>query len=156
MNYQHYSLGFVDEVLLGEEYKPFGVCPHQCWSETKVIQPIIEGMLGFKPNAVNYSFSLKPNLPADWDSLHVKNLKVGNGNINFDFMRADGKYTYSFTKDIKQKYKVQFSPVLPPGTTVELIKLNGELAFSDVAFSEKGVFVSIEFELSGSMDVEIG
>ncbi|MFC2107395.1 GH116 family glycosyl hydrolase [Bacteroidota bacterium] len=156
INYKHYSLGFVDEVLHGEEYKPFGVCPHQCWSETMVIQPIIEGMLGFSPDAVNNSFKLHPNLPADWDSLNIKNLKVGNGNINFDFRRENGKYNYTFTKDIKQKYKVYFSPVIPTGTTVEYVKLNEELAFSDVAFSEKGVFASIEFELSGSMEVEIG
>jgi len=95
MNYQYFSLSFVDEVLHGEEYKAFGVCPHQCWSETMVIQLIIEGMLGFKPDAVNNSFSLKPNLPANWDSLEVKNLKVGNGSISLDYKRADGELAFS-------------------------------------------------------------
>ena len=156
MNYKQYSLGFVDEVLHGEDYKPFGVCPHQCWSETMVLQPIIEGMLGFEPDAVCSSFKLKPNLPADWDSLSVKNLKVSNGNINFGFKRADSKYTYTFSENVNQKYQVSFSPVLPPGTTIEYVKLNGILAYSNIAYSDNGVSVSIDFELSGDAVIEIG
>jgi len=31
LGYQNWGLGFVDEVLNGSEYKPSGVCRHQCW-----------------------------------------------------------------------------------------------------------------------------
>lgn len=155
-NYRQYSLGFVDEVLHGEEYKPFGVCPHQCWSETMVLQPIIEGMLGFTPDAVHKKIELRPMLPADWDSLTAENLKAGKANIKFDFKRAEGKYTYIFTKDIKEKFRVHFSPVLPPGTNIKYVNLNGRPAPENIVFSTKGVSISIDFELTENVVVEIG
>ena len=79
--YQHWGLGFVEEVLNGEVYEPSGVCNHQCWSETMVLQPAIEGMLGFRPDAANHRIELSPAFPADWDNVSVRNLKTGNESL---------------------------------------------------------------------------
>ncbi|MFO7617204.1 MAG: amylo-alpha-1,6-glucosidase [Bacteroidales bacterium] len=75
--YKHWSLGYVEEVLHGTEFKYFGVCRHQCWSETMVLQPAIDGMLGLKPDALNNEVSLSVNFPFDWDAVRVGNIRVG-------------------------------------------------------------------------------
>ncbi|MDX5419360.1 MAG: hypothetical protein LPK09_09085, partial [Hymenobacteraceae bacterium] len=49
--YRHYGLGSAEETLNGAVYKPAGVCYQQGWSETMVLQPVSEGMLGFAPDA---------------------------------------------------------------------------------------------------------
>src|SRR5690606_14846579 len=49
--YKHWDLGSIEEVLNGMEYKPSGVTHNQGWSQTMVLQPILEGMLGIKPDA---------------------------------------------------------------------------------------------------------
>ncbi|MCX8010868.1 MAG: GH116 family glycosyl hydrolase, partial [Ignavibacteria bacterium] len=73
LTYKNWAKGFVPEVLHGAEYRMSGVCPHQCWSQTMVLQPIIEGMLGLKINAFENSISLQPAFPINWDFVKVDN-----------------------------------------------------------------------------------
>ncbi|MBW6460416.1 MAG: hypothetical protein K0B08_07555, partial [Bacteroidales bacterium] len=75
--WKYWGLGFMEEVLNGEVFQPSGVCHHQCWSETMALQPVIEGMLGYRPDAVNRKIYLKPWFPADWESMSVKGIRVG-------------------------------------------------------------------------------
>ncbi|MFA4863875.1 MAG: amylo-alpha-1,6-glucosidase, partial [Bacteroidales bacterium] len=73
--YQYWGLGFIEEVLHGEIFQPFGVCHHQCWSETMALQPAIEGMLGYQPDALKHQISLKPWFPADWSTVKVSGIR---------------------------------------------------------------------------------
>jgi glycogen debranching enzyme len=123
--YQHWGLGFVEEVLNGETYKPSGVCHHQCWSETMVLQPAIEGLLGFKPNATDHTFKLSPALPLNWDSLNVKNLHVGEHVIHFNMKRETNKIIYSFEHEGPSVIRMDFSPVFPKATEIKNIKATG-------------------------------
>jgi hypothetical protein len=59
--YKNWSLGYIEEVLHGTQYKYFGVCRHQAWSETMVLQPAIEGMLGLNPDAMNHRGCRQPS-----------------------------------------------------------------------------------------------
>jgi glycosidase len=85
--YKNWSLGYIEEVLHGTEYKYFGVCRHQAWSETMVLQPAIEGMLGLKPDALNNTLGLSLNFPLDWDSVSVDNIRMGDNNLNLRLKR---------------------------------------------------------------------
>ena len=51
----YWAAGFVEEVMSGAVYRPAGVCPHQCWSETNIAHPAISGMLGWRPDAMQHS-----------------------------------------------------------------------------------------------------
>jgi hypothetical protein len=97
MNYQFWGKGYVEEVLHGKQFKPFGVCPHQCWSETMVLMPLIEGMLGMKVNALENSIALSPAFPADWKKVEVKNIRIGNHILNFTYENTGNKILYKFT-----------------------------------------------------------
>ncbi len=124
--YQNWGLGFVEEVLNGETYKPSGVCPHQCWSETMVLQPAIEGMLGFEPDAINHTVKLSPKLPADWDFLEIKNLKAGNHSLNVEMKREKGVIKYTFQHQGGSNLKIIFNPEFPEGTVVNSIEISGD------------------------------
>ena len=82
--YKYWGLGFIEEVLNGETFEPFGVCHHQCWSETMALQPAIEGMLGYQPDAMKRQITLKPWFPADWDSVKVSWIKMGDQVISME------------------------------------------------------------------------
>ncbi len=82
--YKHWGLGYVEEVLHGLEYKPSGVCHHQCWSETMVLQPIVEGMLGLEPNAVEHEISLSPRFPPQWDDVSVNHIMGRDINMKME------------------------------------------------------------------------
>ena len=124
--YKNWGLGFVEEVLNGAEYIQSGVCPHQCWSETMVLQPSIEGMLGLDVIAQENKVILSPHLPADWDSLNVTNIKIGEQAFNFSFRRSGNKCTYQFIPKQIQGLNVEFLPSFPAGTIFTKVSLNGQ------------------------------
>ncbi|MFP4471151.1 MAG: MGH1-like glycoside hydrolase domain-containing protein [Bacteroidales bacterium] len=125
--YRHWAMGFVEEVLNGEVYKPSGVCRHQCWSETMALQPLIEGMLGLNPDAMGNSLTFAPALPAGWDHLTIDNIRTGNHSVNVEFSRRYDTYTYRFTKSSSEPLKIDFAPKLPDGTEIVSKKQDGKL-----------------------------
>jgi hypothetical protein len=125
--YRHWGLGYIEEVLNGESYEPSGVCRHQCWSETMVLQPAIEGMLGLKVDAIHANLELSPRFPAGWDSVNVNNIRVGQHLINLKMKRVGGVITYDFTHEGPTAIKVNFKPELPNGTFVEKLAECGKI-----------------------------
>jgi glycogen debranching enzyme len=96
--YKNWSLGYIEEVLHGTQYKYFGVCRHQAWSETMVIQPAIEGMLGLKPDAMKNNVIINPDFPLDWDSVTVENIRVGSHVFSMTQVRKAGKTILDFNR----------------------------------------------------------
>ncbi len=86
--YKNWSLGYIEEVLHGTQYKYFGVCRHQAWSETMVLQPAIEGMIGLNPDAMNHTLGLSLNFPLDWDSVTVENIRLGANSLSLKLLRT--------------------------------------------------------------------
>ena len=123
--YKYWGLGYIEEVLHGEKYQPAGVCRHQCWSETMVLQPAIEGMLGFEPDAVNNSLTLSPKFPVNWDSVKVENIKVGDHIIDFKMKRTSNLITYHFKHSGPSTIQLNFDPLLPEGTEIKEIIAKG-------------------------------
>ncbi len=123
INYKNFSLGCVPEVLNGLVYKPGGVTLHQCWSETMVIQPTIEGLLGFRPDALRKTTILAPRFPFDWDSCKVKNLCIGDARVAFEMKKEHGKTSYTFSST--QPVKILFQPTFAPGTQITSLTIDG-------------------------------
>ena len=153
--YKAWALGHVQEVLNGAVYKPSGVCPDQCWSETMVVQPVIEGLLGLDADAGKQKLRIAPALPADWDSLEVRNIRIGNKVIRMKFIRKEAVLSYRFTSEYREQFTLELAPLLPPGTRVLWCSLNKK----DVPFtivSGGAMRVSLGFRPGGVDLVEIG
>ncbi|MBA4407462.1 hypothetical protein C0389_09320, partial [bacterium] len=158
--YKNWQLGFVEEVLNGAEYKPSGVCSQQAWSETMVLQPAIEGMLGLETNALSHKLILAPRLPANWDSLKVEHIKIGNASVNFVMKRVKGKTSYKFSTDSNEPVNIEFNPSFPPGTKI-LSQFIESKSFSIMPMEDSTIRLTfslnkssrIEFEHSGGISV---
>jgi glycogen debranching enzyme len=156
--YKNWGLGFVEEVLNGEKYKPSGVCPHQCWSETMVLQPAIEGMLGFKPDAPAHTIKLSPHFPADWNSVNITNIKAGDHTINLKIERKNSIITYSFNHNGNSKLKIIFAPQLPNGTVINSIEISDESESKNLKPQEALQFhilktTILKYKISGGIKV---
>ena len=119
--YKNWALGFVEEVLNGAEYKPSGVCRHQCWSETMVLQPIIEGLLGLEADVLNNKIFLSPHFPVDWDTVKVERIRMGEHLVDFEMIRTNGKTTFEFTNKNANPVNIEFSPSFPTGTKFDAL-----------------------------------
>ena len=153
--FQHWAKGLVEEVLNGEDFQPSGVCPHQCWSETMVLQPALEGMLGLYPDATRNYLKISPQLPADWDSLNVENIKVGKSVISLSMKREKGKTIYEFSQKGENKIHVEFDPAFVQGTRFSKVLINGkEISFTSRS-SSGGESLNLKYDLSGKKEIQI-
>jgi len=123
--YKNWGKGFVEEVMNGATYEPSGVCPHQCWSETMVLQPAIEGMLGIKVNARENKIVLSPHFPAGWYSASVENIRVGNTTFDLCMKRNEESCFFTFTLHGNQPVNIEFSPTFAAGTKFTRILRDG-------------------------------
>ena len=114
----NWAAGFVQEVMNGTTYQPSGVCPHQCWSETNILHPGIEGMIGWRPNACYHMAFLKPRFPLHWDHTAVHNLRVGNSIIDMDMERSTTETRYSLTLLSGAPIKIHLEPDIVEGMTI--------------------------------------
>ena len=154
LNYQYFGLGYVDEVLNGSVYQPAGVCNHQCWSETMVLQPAIEGMLGFKPDALNNFIFLSPSFPVNWDSVRVENIRSGTKNLSFSMKRGIGKTTWSFINK-GGKQTIFLNALFPAGTEIKNTRINGIKTLPSVNDDSRRVTLGMEAPISNKLIVEI-
>ncbi|MGE5313111.1 MAG: amylo-alpha-1,6-glucosidase [Acidobacteriota bacterium] len=122
----HWALGYVEEVMHGAIYRPTGICPHQCWSETNILHPAITGMIGWKPDALSGAADLRPRFPVQWDTVTVRRLAVGSSVIRFSMKRAASKTVYEFALEKGAPVDIRFAPELPLGMRVTHAVLDGK------------------------------
>lgn len=150
--YKNWQLGFVEEVLHGDEYRPSGVCSHQCWSQTMILQPAIEGMLGLEIDALNNKIKFSPRFPADWDSVKVERIRIGNSVVNFLMSRKNRKTEFIFTTDSKTPIQIDFNPSFPYGTKFINAVINNEPTILE-QFDKRTI--NISFTLYSITTIEI-
>lgn len=152
-NYRGISHGRIPEVINGVVYKPSGVTLHQCWSETMVLQPIVEGMLGFAPDAPRKRLKLAPRLPFHWNTLQVEKLRIADTSISFNMKKEPGKILYVFSST--QPIQATFSPSFAPGSRVERVSVNGKEVIFDLLDNGEYMNISTEIFLDKTTQVEI-
>ncbi|MCF8236299.1 MAG: hypothetical protein K9H15_15760 [Bacteroidales bacterium] len=153
--YKEWGMGYVEEVLNGEVYLPSGVCAHQCWSETMVLQPVVEGLIGFKPNAPDESFTLAPSFPYHWGDVKIKNLKLANKRVDFEMMKNQGAAVYTFKPEFNNPVKVNFQPLFPHGTLIAHVLLDGKKINPKIKKLKEGIRLIINFELTTESRIAI-
>jgi glycogen debranching enzyme len=153
--YKNWALGFVEEVLNGEQYQPSGVCPHQCWSETMALQPILEGMLGLKADALNNKLVVSPRLPADWNFIKVENIKTGDHHLNFRMTRTSDKIVYFFKHEGSKELIVDFRPYVPKGTAISKVLVDGNEAVFEKKEERQEDLIELNLKINKNSQVEI-
>jgi len=153
LTYRSWALGYVPEVLHGSEYKPYGVCSHQCWSETMVLQPAIEGMLGLERDAIENRISLSPRVPAHWDSLKIQNIRVGTSYIHAFLKETPALTTWIFEPAGKNEKPVQVSiqPGFASGTRVHRILVDGK----EIESGQNGMAGNIQLSVEARRVIEM-
>ncbi|MBL0175981.1 MAG: hypothetical protein IPP94_12080 [Ignavibacteria bacterium] len=139
-----WAKGFVEEVMNGAVYEPSGVCAHQCWSETAILHPLIEGMIGWKPDAIIGSdgrplSQLRPRFPMEWDTATVRNLRVGNTRMELTLSRTDTATTYTVRATERGGVAMEFAPEIPEGAHVLGVELSGFAVAGDFIRNHRGL-----------------
>jgi hypothetical protein len=90
-----------------------------------VVDPLVRGMLGLEPNAIDHTLRFTPHVPADWTSFKVDHLRVGNAQISLSYQKALDAINLDFHSDAGRSTLI-FSPALSLRARVRDVVLDGK------------------------------
>ena len=122
--------GAVTELLSGDLFQPLGrSSSHQMWSSAMVIAPLVRGLLGLDWNALDQTLTVRPQLPANWDSLKVHNVPLGPLHLELDITRRNGELRIQARSAQPERFCLSSGQPGPPPCSVASARLH-ELALS--------------------------
>jgi hypothetical protein len=141
------SLGHVTEVLSGDYYQPLSTSsPHQIWSAAMVVSPLLRGMFGLSADAKTSTVTFAPHLPADWNSLGLDNLRVGDNKIQLSYSRtAEGIFLEAVRTSGSAECIIEFRPAISLRASVNRVELNGKPLPFRVDANEEDQHVIVSF-----------
>ncbi|HEU5334936.1 MAG TPA: amylo-alpha-1,6-glucosidase, partial [Terriglobales bacterium] len=123
------SLGHVTEVLSGDYYQGLSTAsPHQIWSAAMVISPMLLGMMGLEADVPHHTLVFAPHVPAEWNSFQVKNERVGNVTLDFNYSRSDDEITLRVRRTGQGDCTLEFSPAVSLRARIVRVDVNGRPA----------------------------
>src|SRR6266404_4593645 len=122
------SLGHVTEVLSGDYYQPLSTSsPHQIWSAAMVVSPILRGMFGLSTDAKAATLTFAPHLPADWNSLGINSLRVGENKLRLNFTKTlEGISLEVLRTAGAGESIIEFRPSISLRGAVQKVEVNGK------------------------------
>ncbi|MGB8260115.1 MAG: hypothetical protein WCE75_07180 [Terracidiphilus sp.] len=119
------SPGHMHEVLAGDSYHPqTESVPEQTWSSAAFVSATIQGLLGLKADGVNRALVFAPHLPAGWQDLAVRHLRVAGASVSLDLHRT-GRSLSLKIQNQGEAFPLEFRPDLPLGAENLRARFNG-------------------------------
>jgi hypothetical protein len=142
-------------LMSGDFYAPIDAAvPHQLFSSSGVITPLVKGMLGFYPSAYDKNIRMEPHFPASWNLVAFHNLRVGNGTLDIQRTRSREQISFRIRSSGLAGFKFDFNPGFEPGALVRQVSLNGKPVPHAETYGED-LHTRIEFPLSGNDSIVI-
>ncbi|HXE57850.1 MAG TPA: GH116 family glycosyl hydrolase [Gemmatimonadales bacterium] len=135
--------GAFDEVLHGLEETGGGVCPDQAWSAAMVLAPVIEGLWGVIPDALGGAVRIRPYLPARWERMALRRLRVGPTSLDVVVRRRPGGMVVRVRRRHGPGIRVELEPrALPAGAvaTVDDVELGAARAVFEARAEHEASF----------------
>jgi glycogen debranching enzyme len=144
------SLGHVTEVLSGDYYQPLSTSsPHQIWSAAMVVSPLLRGMFGLSTDAKAATVTFAPHLPADWNSLRIDNLRVGENRVQLSYAKTPEGISLEASRTAgATECTVEFRPAVSLRATVSRVELNGKPLPFHVDANDQDQHVIVSFPVS--------
>lgn len=154
------ALGRNPEVISGRLYKPLDTAvPHQFFATSMVLTPLVRGLLGIEIDAPAGRVKVAPHLPADWDSVRVEQLAVGEARLALRLERKGRTIALAVTRQGGgggRAIVVEFAPALPlgarlvsraaDGTRLEARAFPGAVVAHDSAALRDSVRLAVQWE----------
>lgn len=141
------SLGDISEVYSGAQHTwPQESVPHQGFATAATVLPTIQGLFGLTFSNSESALTFAPSVPADWDTYHVRHVKMNAWTANIEYNKFSERDQYRIESTMSEdpaagsnpnRPLVKFSPRYLPGTEISSVSVNGnEIAFSTDTHSD--------------------
>lgn len=103
------------ELLSGRYYRPLDTAvPQQFFATSMLVTSVLQGLLGWDPDAPGGTARLAPQLPPHWDRVAIRNLRVGATTLAVELERDPRSLAVTVTRD-GPEIELEFVAALPPG-----------------------------------------
>lgn len=151
-----WDYGNIAEVIHGDKLSFTGICPHQQWSSSMNLKPLLDGMLGLRQDAIADSLGIAPAFPVDWSWANVNHIPVGAKRVALDYRRTPESYTYVLKPEKGAGPAIDFRAVLPLATDVRSVRVNGKKTDFKVEHELQNTIVVLpEFALAEPTEIVI-
>ena len=145
--------GSFAEVLDGDVGTFAGVCPEQAWSAALLVTPLIEGLLGAKPDALANRLTLAPHLPAQWSECEWRGLHVGHTTLDVRVNTSAERVVVRVRRTAGGRLDVTVAPALSAHGSVE-VRVDDELLQPRLEEGHGCRHAHVTFELADEHEVE--
>jgi glycogen debranching enzyme len=152
------ALGHFTEVLSGDYNQSLSTSsPHQIWSAAMVISPILRGMFDLQTDADKHEITLAPHVPADWTSFAIRNVRVGDAAVNFQYHKSSDRSANETVILESQRSGtgdcwVEFSPAFSKRARIVGVALNGHPLHFTMQESTQDQHLTVRFRLNDGMN----
>jgi hypothetical protein len=92
-----------------------------------VVTPFVRGLLGLRADAANRTLRIAPQLPAAWDSLKVKNYRIGLNKLTLSIKRPSiSNFRFEIEKQDDEPLKLLLAPALPALAKITRVTVDGK------------------------------
>ncbi len=147
------SLGHVTEVLSGDYYQPLSTSsPHQIWSASMVISPLLRGLFGLEVDAGSHQLILAPHVPADWTWFTLDNLHVGTASLRVVYRKTASEISLEVSRRGNGDCSLEFSPAVSLHAQIAGVELNRRRVPFQIHKSDVDQHVSVRVPMNTGPD----
>ena len=141
------SLGHMDEVLAGDSYhEQTESVPEQTWSSASFFHTAVRGLLGLQVDGVTRRVVFAPHIPADWNTVVVRNIELPKAKIDFVWTRTgDGSSLEAVNSG--DAIHLMYSPEIPLGSTLKGARWNGKSIHARLQAHDQDAHATVDVDL---------
>jgi len=141
------SLGHMDEVLAGDYYhEQTESVPEQTWSSASFFHAAVRGMLGLQVDGVQRKLIFAPHIPADWNTVTIRNIQLPQAKIDLIWTRTDGGSSLE-AMNSGDRIHLAYGPEIPLGSALKGARLNGKPVHARLEAHEQDTHATMDVEL---------
>ena len=142
------SLGHMHEVLAGDIFHAqTESVPEQTWSSTSFLTSITQGLLGLQIDALKKKITFAPHLPAEWNSVQLKGIRVLHGAVSLSLARTNDRLELTAVNN-GDPLTLEFTPEIPLGAQLTGAAINGAAAQATLINPQQDSHADISFPLA--------
>jgi glycogen debranching enzyme len=142
--------GRVTEVLSGDTLQDLATTtPHQTWSSAMVIESLLLGMLDLRVDADSRTIALTPHLPADWPSVAVSKIRVGDASVSLRLEQSNGALRTEIEPNAAHGAALELNPAFSLHTRIVSVTADGRKLAYTVTRNADDQHVHLHIALNG-------
>ena len=145
------------ELMSGAFYRTLDTAvPQQFFATSMLVSPLLRGLLGIELDAPHGAVAIEPHLPAEWDSVRVRGLRVGDQVLEVAIERQSGTYLVNIRRlSGTGRLHARIAPALPLGARLLSARVNGADVPLQTEESAHDVHAVVETDIGDEVRVEL-